>query len=153
MPGPMKALSCTQPWAQLVVEGWKTFETRSWDTGHRGPIAIHASKGFPAWAKDLLNASVFKDALKRPPAALACGAIIGVVSIKATLPVSNALRWEPSETELAFGDWSEGRYIWELENPILLLRPIPAKGALRLWTLPEDIQGQLNQQLEALNAL
>ena len=49
----MKALSLTQPWAELVVLGEKQWETRSWRTSHRGRIAIHAAKKFPAWAIDL----------------------------------------------------------------------------------------------------
>lgn len=48
----MKALSLTQPWATLVAIGAKKIETRSWSTSYRGPVAIHASKGYPgryAW--------------------------------------------------------------------------------------------------------
>ncbi len=37
-----KALTLYQPWAQLVVLGIKTIETRSWSTSYRGPLAIHA---------------------------------------------------------------------------------------------------------------
>ena len=44
----MKALTLTQPWASLVACGAKTIETRSWRTPYRGPVAIHAAKGFPA---------------------------------------------------------------------------------------------------------
>ena len=53
----MKALSLTQPWASLVVIGAKCYETRSWATNYRGPLAIHASKGFPVWAKQFAGSS------------------------------------------------------------------------------------------------
>ncbi len=49
----MKAITLTQPWASLVALGEKQIETRSWQTSYRGPIAIHAAKGFPKWAKDM----------------------------------------------------------------------------------------------------
>lgn len=39
----MKALTLWQPWASLVALGVKTIETRSWSTGYRGPLAIHAA--------------------------------------------------------------------------------------------------------------
>jgi hypothetical protein len=39
----MKALSVRQPWADCIAEGEKTIEVRSWQTKHRGVIAIHAS--------------------------------------------------------------------------------------------------------------
>jgi hypothetical protein len=42
----MKSLSLTQPWATLVALGAKTIETRSWATRYRGPLAIHAAKGY-----------------------------------------------------------------------------------------------------------
>ena len=40
----MKAITVWQPWASLLVSGRKRYETRSWATTYRGPIAIHAAK-------------------------------------------------------------------------------------------------------------
>lgn len=40
----MKALTIQQPWAHLIATGDKLYETRSWKTNYRGPIAIHAGK-------------------------------------------------------------------------------------------------------------
>ena len=40
----MKAITIWQPWASLLACGGKRFETRSWATSYRGPIAIHAAK-------------------------------------------------------------------------------------------------------------
>lgn len=51
----MKALTLTQPWASLVAIGAKKIETRSWRTAYRGPLAIHAAKGFPKDAKRLVT--------------------------------------------------------------------------------------------------
>jgi hypothetical protein len=39
---PTKALSIMQPWAWLIVNGWKDIENRSWRTNYRGPLLIHA---------------------------------------------------------------------------------------------------------------
>lgn len=50
----MKALTLTQPWATLVAVGAKRIETRSWVTSYTGPLAIHAAKGFPKDAQDLV---------------------------------------------------------------------------------------------------
>ena len=38
----VKALSIRQPWAWLVVHGYKDVENRSWSTGFRGRVLIHA---------------------------------------------------------------------------------------------------------------
>jgi hypothetical protein len=42
----VKALSIQQPWAWLIVNGYKDIENRSWHTKYRGPIAVHASLRF-----------------------------------------------------------------------------------------------------------
>jgi hypothetical protein len=40
----MKALSIKQPWAWLIVNGYKDIENRDWATTFRGPVLIHAGK-------------------------------------------------------------------------------------------------------------
>ena len=40
----LKALSIKQPWAWLIVNGWKDVENRSWNTHYRGRVLIHAGK-------------------------------------------------------------------------------------------------------------
>jgi hypothetical protein len=42
----MKALSVLQPWAWLLTYGPKRIENRSWPTRYRGPVLVHAGKGF-----------------------------------------------------------------------------------------------------------
>lgn len=38
----MKALTIKEPWATLIIEGYKEYEFRSWKTNYRGKILIHA---------------------------------------------------------------------------------------------------------------
>ena len=63
----MKAITIWQPWASLLACGGKRFETRSWATSYRGPIAIHAAK------KDVFDAL----ALIPVPVALEMKKLIG----------------------------------------------------------------------------
>jgi len=42
---PRQAISIRQPWAWLIVNGWKNIENRMWRTSYRGPVLIHAAKG------------------------------------------------------------------------------------------------------------
>lgn len=46
----MKALSIRQPWAWLIVNGYKDIENRTWNTKYRGPVLIHASTAKPSKA-------------------------------------------------------------------------------------------------------
>lgn len=50
----MKALSIMQPWASMIVFGFKPVENRTWSTGHRGPTLIHAGKKVDKEAMDWL---------------------------------------------------------------------------------------------------
>lgn len=81
----MKALTLTQPWATLVAISAKKIETRSWCTHYRGPLAIHAAKGFPKHVKDAVRydmrffaelnpayaAHMARSGMKLPPTSLA----------------------------------------------------------------------------------
>lgn len=40
----MRALTIRQPYASLIAHGVKRWETRTWHTKYRGPVAIHAAK-------------------------------------------------------------------------------------------------------------
>jgi hypothetical protein len=137
----MKALTLTQPWATLVAIGAKKIETRSWNTFYRGPLAIHAAKGFPQDAQHLCFSVPFRDYLgdyvslnetylgqhKFP-----LGAIVATCNLAKVLRV---VPWNklPNEPEYSFGDYSPDRYMWFLENIVALPEPIKVKGALSLW--------------------
>lgn len=42
----MRVLSIQQPWAWLIVHGYKPIENRDWSTNVRGEIGIHAGKTY-----------------------------------------------------------------------------------------------------------
>ena len=139
----MKALTLTQPWATLVAVGAKRIETRSWSTKYRGPLAIHAAKGFPKWAREFSVQPICYEHVRRSKqAGYPTGAIVAECRLVNVLPVEvidNAnnvfgVSLEPlSEQERNFGDYAPGRFAWLLEGIVELPEPIPAKGALGLW--------------------
>lgn len=43
----------------------------------------------------------------------------------------------PTEQEIAFGDWTPGRYAWILDN-VRKIEPVPARGKQRLWEWNEE---------------
>jgi len=115
---------------------------RSWHTWHRGPLAIHAAKGFPKQANWLTQKEPFYSVLLTALGSLdwtaadrRCdlprGCIIAVADLTGCLHIDGAEVM--SETERAFGDYTPGRYRWQLTNVRRLPEPIPAKGALGLW--------------------
>lgn len=46
--GIIKALSLKQPYAWMIANGHLLVDDRGWGTSYRGPLLIHASKGFYA---------------------------------------------------------------------------------------------------------
>jgi hypothetical protein len=47
---PQKAISIRQPWAWLIVNGFKDVENRSWKTKYRGPVLVHAGRKIEKYA-------------------------------------------------------------------------------------------------------
>ncbi len=102
----MKALSLTQPWATAIAIGVKQVETRSWSTGFRGRIAIHASKGFPGWAKEFTSV---EHTLGRLPSRVPLGAIIAVATL-VNVARTEVIEFLVSAIERLYGDYSWGRF-------------------------------------------
>lgn len=139
----MKALTLTQPWASLVASGAKRVETRSWRTGYRGPLAIHAAKTFPADARALCHVEPFRSRLIAAlldegmvmAEALPLGQIVGITWVEDCVPTVEA---DVGDEERAFGNFAEGRWAWKLREPEAFT-PIKYRGALGLWDLADEV--------------
>jgi hypothetical protein len=135
----MKALSLTQPWASLVAFRAKRIETRSWESLYRGPLAIHAPKGFPRWAKEFS---------KEPPVGVLLGPdyeyprgkVLCIVKLMGCRRTDD-VRGQLSAQELSFGDYSDGRFAWFLEFVELVEEQPEATGHLGLWNWSRELKG------------
>ena len=141
----MKALTVKQPWASLIFRDmdlpfgpFKQVETRSWKTGHRGKLAIHAAKNHDKGLLDNLDKDTlmtFADAgicSEEDIEALPHGCVIGEVDLVGCMPIEELSRYRCVYEE-TFGDWSEGRFGWILKDPEEYAQPVPAVGKLGLW--------------------
>ncbi len=75
-----RTLSLRQPWAWLVVNGYKDIENRSWGTSHRGLLLIHASSTKSDFTPKQLESIAVKHGV-RVPETLDIGGIVGVVEV------------------------------------------------------------------------
>lgn len=146
----LRGFSLTQPWASLVAFGEKRYETRSFATELRGPLAIHASKGFPPWCRNLCEQKAFKEALARHGIDswrdLPVGMIVGRVDLRdceRTDVVRKRLIDSGEFNEVLFGDYTVGRHAFRLSAPACLMEPIPFKGSLGFWRMSEEIARQV----------
>jgi activating signal cointegrator 1 len=139
-------LSIIQPWASLIAIGAKRIETRSWKTDYRGPVAVHASKNFPDWS--LCFHEPFRSALNEfrdtYSITIPTGAIIATATIADCVPVDLVPPDLLTEQERAFGNYMPGWYAWILGEVKRLQQPIQCRGALGLWTVPTEIEEQLD---------
>jgi len=125
----MKAITIWQPWAEFIAAGVKHNETRSWATKYRGPIAIHAAVKPIRQVVPLLSEKAFGLMVEKlEKASMANGELVACHLITEEY-LSTLL-----DTEKALGDYSLGRYAWELRNVKELPEPIKAKGQQGLWS-------------------
>ncbi len=148
----MRAITLTQPWASLMILGEKFFETRSWPTKYRGPIAIHAAMGFPTRIKKLARCQEpFRSILAKhgitDPEQLPTGAILGVTSISGCAR-TEAVRENFSPLEIQFGDYSDGRYVFGTSSVRKCKVPVSCPGALGIWKVSDQIAAEVIRQIE-----
>lgn len=105
----MLALSVKYPWCELIAQGKKTIEIRSWKTDYRGPLAIVSSKK-PDWEN--------------------AGMVVCICGLKNVRPV------ELKDCEAAMVDFSQlkGVFAWELGEP-QKIEPKKIKGRLGLYEI------------------
>lgn len=118
----MKALSLKQPWAELVVSGKKTIETRFWNTTFRGKFLIHASK---TPNDEAMRAFGFST--------LPTGCIVGEAELVDVKTYDDKTAWDADERKhLARSAWTKKRYGYLLKN-VRRCEPKPYKGKLNFF--------------------
>lgn len=131
----MKVLSVRQPWAWAIIYGGKNIENRNWQTSYRGPLAIHAGKGFDFTMEEMRiglrgdYGEPITTMLKQFRGNDIRGAIIGVVDLVDCQP-----SWACDSPWKAGDD--PDYFCWRLENPRPLVTPVPCKGQLGLFPAP-----------------
>ena len=124
----MKVLSIKEPFATLIKDGVKRYETRSWKTNYRGEIYIHASIGLSTSLNKEKVMSYLKTDIN--PGYILCRCNL----VKCILMDEDFINYiETETTEKDYGDYRLGRYAWELEVLEVLETPILAKGRLGIW--------------------
>ncbi len=136
----LKALTVWQPWATFIADGVKRFETRHWSTVYRGNLAIHAAKRWTDEERDVLDwlcdeyPMELGDYQFKP---LPLGFIVATVRLVAVHHVEDVIG-KLADLEVSLGDFSSGRFAWELEVVKLPSEAIRVRGQQGLWNwIPE----------------
>lgn len=122
----MKVLSIKNPWATLIISGYKKYEFRSWKTNYRGKILIHASLTSDKTAINNFN-NLNLDYKN--------GYIIGEAEIVDCIEINKDFEEKLiKENKQVYGmSLNKTGYAWKIINIMKYDEPIPAKGKLGLW--------------------
>ena len=143
----MKALSIKQPWAWLICAGYKDIENRDWRIGRKpalggtfqnrglelpSRICVHAGKNGD-WSEEtedflyrIFDADFPFHIPRLGTSPEQFGAIIGEVDITGCVAKSDS-------------PWFTGKYGFTLANPALYDKPIPYRGQLGFFEIPEEV--------------
>lgn len=125
----LKVIVIRQPWAWLIVNGFKDIENRSWRTRYRGTLLIQASAGLPTKRKlEEFRLLARKRGIDLPEE-LEAGGIVGMAHLDDCVTSSRS-------------KWFEGPIGWKLSKPKRL--PFtPLKGRLGLFDPPRKVVERL----------
>jgi hypothetical protein len=167
----MKALTVRQPWCSAITYGDKRVENRSKPIAHRGPLMLHAGLSVD-WDADkeawvAAGLTPYAPGAQRGAwrASLPLGAVVAVAELTDCHHADdcNHICPEPEDwdwrTDLPCTEhegpcrnhcspWAfPDAWHWKLANVHPLPEPVPCKGALGLWRLPEDVKRAVTGQL------
>jgi hypothetical protein len=126
----VKAFTVHRPWAWAICHAGKTIENRGRQTTHRGLVAVHAGLSEGS-GRPWLTEHGF-----RPPQDLVGGHVVAVAQL------ADCTRDAPATIWAVPGLWH-----WQLEHVTRLAVPVPCRGQLGLWTVPEQVEDAILDQL------
>lgn len=162
-----KIITLWEPYASLVAYNLKRYETRSWPTGYRGELYIHAAQrkvdlkqleergvvpplDFSLQPTNRLQTSSEHWQILRVlrPMLLNDSFPYGKIVAKTQLTSCNVISEEDtniiSKAEHRVGIWTPGQYKWKLKDTIRLVEPVAYKGGQGLRDFDPCILKQLS---------
>jgi hypothetical protein len=139
----MKVLSIWNPYAILLVNGFKMNETRPFPC----PPAIVGQRLYIASTKIITPAqrTLFADetfqsyyrqtGLPDKLEDMPNGFLIGSVLIHSSDRITDEDIEDTTEEELLYGEYTTERYAWRTRDPEVLDKPVPVRGQQGIWNL------------------
>ena len=127
----MKVLTIKEPWASLIINGYKEYEFRSFKTNYRGKVLIHA--GLTLEKNNVIKFNNYNLDYGK-------GEIIGEAILTDCILVTDEFENKLYNINpLVYGKSEHSKvYAWKLENVIKYNNRIPCKGKLGLWNYDID---------------
>lgn len=135
----MKALTISQPFAELIAKGEKWVENRYWGTTYRGPLAIHAGSGtqYMTW-KELQIGGHTTGAIIAVAELVACQQLNVLRAMSVLRATRLDSRFGPySVADVLNHEHTEGPWVWVLAN-VRRIEPVRCPGQRSLWDWQEQ---------------
>lgn len=136
----MKVISIWQPYASLLIHGFKTIETRGWKAPERligTEICIASTKIITVDQRFAFNRPEFQRFYRETGLValddLPCGCVLGTVLLHSSEVIDEDIIDDITEEEYEFGWFTPGRYAWRVRNPKPFKVPVPARGKQGIW--------------------
>ena len=127
----MKALTVCNPYPELILRGEKRVENREWPTHFRGWCLLHAGK-----SREWMDSEDY-----RLYPNLQWGAIVGAMEVVGCAHIANiqkgTLDAHPRLSWVRLHEHTHGTWCWIIDRTRRLRTPLPWKGAMGLWDVPD----------------
>lgn len=118
----MKALSIRQPWVELILQGKKTVETRTWNTKFRGRFLIRSGKRVDA---DKIRELGWKKSLET-------GKVLGSAVLKKVICYDSKEKFMQDYNKHLSRNFKNPTYGFVLED-VKRVKPCPLRGQLGFY--------------------
>ena len=145
-------LTLWEPWASLIVAGFKRHETRHWSTKVRGRVAIHAAKrvvlDVAPELDELCNFALGAGWRRTRP----LGCVLAVANLKGCFAADHLAEGRPpllsavQDCDHLAGNFDDGRFGFCLDDVRPLICPLPLTSRqtpLWSWRPPADLDKRL----------
>lgn len=150
-------LTLWEPWASLIVAGFKLHETRHWPTKRRGAVAIHAAKrvvlDVDPSLDELCRFALGDDWRKTRP----LGCVVSIANLTGCFLSDHLAEGRPpllepvQDCDFLAGNYADGRFGFRLDSACALRDPLPLKSRQTPfweWSPPADLVSRLTPPVD-----
>lgn len=141
-----------QPWASLLVYGFKRFEGREWTNSYRGPLWIHATSKKPTQEEIDIVENQYRDfyaclgdQMPDFPDRYLTGVVVGRVDLVDVISHDEFLDTIPSKLQ----EPTSASQHFVVRNPMYLDIPLRMAGQPGLYKMPKELTYGARDKLKA----
>jgi len=148
-PSATNCLSMWQPWASLVVYGFKRFEGRHWDSEYQGPLWIHAGSKQPTDEEIKAVEDQYRklyDGVDMPPfpSTYPTSCLLGVVDLQIVVTQEDYRKYIPKK----YTSESTSEHIFVMRNPRRLTTTVRLSGQRGVFQITDDVSESAMKNLK-----